>query len=361
MAKLWTQHNKMDQGRLNYAQSVLNHQQLESGPVPKVSVRQSQLSSALEKLDQQLSTSPAVIPARKTVKLARDLRFFGDRLYFGLNTRRNVQKACEWYTAAAKKGDMASMSRLVGMHLDGLLTLDAALKHAEKAAAAGYVSPAMLMLSQRAGASRVAELAPALARAGEARQREVEREKAAVGGFVRVCAAEGCGISGVRLKRCQVCKEAAYCGVECQRKDWAARHRGACGKHGGGGAGGDAREGGAKPARTMEARALRLGADGQPEGFLLSTGTMSSAQMKEVCSMMTKQALGIVEQKTACASRPQAVFQVGSKVRLARHVGCEFDFECTAVEEKEAGEWLCSMDGLQVGIYLRECDMELVA
>ncbi|CAK5272265.1 unnamed protein product [Mycena citricolor] len=42
------------------------------------------------------------------------------------------------------------------------------------------------------------------------------------------CGREGCGKRGVGYKRCGGCKQVTYCGAECQKLDWKAKHKTAC-------------------------------------------------------------------------------------------------------------------------------------
>ncbi len=42
--------------------------------------------------------------------------------------------------------------------------------------------------------------------------------------------AEGPSEAGVRLQACGRCRAVGYCSAECQRADWAAGHKAACGR-----------------------------------------------------------------------------------------------------------------------------------
>jgi hypothetical protein len=355
---------------LNYANGEMNHETLSAGPDISPAARQKRLSDTMAEVDMRLAASPGAIPARKTVKAAKDMRFNGDRLYYGLNARRDIQKAMEWYVAAAKKNDLPSLSRLVGLYLDDTLAQDVALKYADKAAAAGFVTPAMLMLAKQMETekrtAKMAVAAPALKRANEQRKLDLQQEHEVREEFKRECSAPGCDISGVRLAKCNACMEVAYCSVDCQRKDWgrADGHKETCpgesGTSGGDGATSGTRKGAKKPARSKEARVLRLGTNGQLEGFVLTTATMDVAQVREVASSMTKNALGLIDDGYA---KPRAVVPkicTGSKVTLAGHVPSKYDIVGTAIEQRADWEWLWSLNDLQVGVYLKAVDLMVI-
>lgn len=354
------------QAKLNYANGVVNHEKIQSGPVPHVSDRSKNLQALLNELGKRLENSPSSVPALKTLKTGPELRFCGDRYYHGLNARRNVQKALAYYTAAAKKGDMPSLSRLVGLHLDDVLSLTVGLKYGEKAAVAGYVTPAVVMMGKRldgapGGAERMAVAAPALARAYKQRALDLERENERKEEFRRECSREGCELTGVRLLLCSACKGKPYCSEECQQKDWRVRHKSECPGTPGVvavAAGGPKT---AKPSRSKEARTVRIGANGQLEGFTLSTGTLGSAQMKEMSSHMTKLALGLDKEEYAKKGHQAPNIKVGSKVELAHHVPCRYDVKMTVIEQKDDSDtWLCSSEDLLVAIYMKATDLLLV-
>lgn len=66
----------------------------------------------------------------------------------------------------------------------------------------------------------LARRAPAMVRALEGRVKKVGIEAELREGLERDCAAEGCALSGVRLKFCSKCQAKRYCSKACQKKDF---------------------------------------------------------------------------------------------------------------------------------------------
>lgn len=142
---------------------------------------------------------------------------------------------------------------------------------------------------------------------------------------------------------------------------------------------------GSKPRKCLEARAYRKGQDGNFEGFTMSTRTFSAEKLRELCSISSKEALGIDEdavghrERGAGASSPAGPcagfgccegkvgveVELGSRVRAVdRVLTGDVLHDVMGIAEswhEDVQEWLVRLDGTKVGIFMRPSSLVVVS